>query len=632
MTKVIFKLLLVLGFQLPALQASAQVTSTATAASADSSIQIPQLRPYKDELKAATLKKHGFILEGDQLKELSKTAGAPATVLGKILVIDAKEVYEWADVENQEDWLKDGEIKPAHLKLVLADPGQAAGKGFYVSLDPTDSSSYGPVMTVFRPQKSIVVLEYIDELANKVGTDTAFVQSLSDAGIHALRYKSYSPTWLSIIHPQVLKGAGLMSKELFEKLAMDIDRLPMLIQKTKNLPIQEFLKNSNLPVERQALLNGQEPTIDVIKAMVPLAKVIPDLFLEMALKVLAKAKTQAEYVEVLKQIKNLTSLWDHDKFIPSLLIEKMNPQQAEYSKMLEYFSLSTIAKGAKSEKLMPAFRAALAKYKQNLEKIDVDQVNTADDFIAAVKVVFGNQIEIRTGNKKVYRQFSGGLDIYKTPKALEEYLEGYLDHRMLLDFDVSDLSMGVGVSYVNLQMILSLQQNFSVTLRDEIKDFIKQNPVIDPNSVASAGIQKKAVKEILEMLMNGQGAGLSIKDPATSELKYIQMDDFIARAKVLAVLQPFTQSNLQISMFMRDLMNIKYEGYGYGLQTEHPIEEMRLYSLNGFGESIVYHILRRAILDSKDDQEFLTRCQQAMKIFFEVFPDQKTLFPELAKF
>jgi hypothetical protein len=201
------------------------------------SYAVPKYRtPVQGDLSEALLNMHDFRLQGDQLMDTSTT---PESVVGKIMVVDAKMVFEWADADYSEAWIWNGEISSAEMKDILAEPGQAAGKGFYVSLDPMDSSSYGPAMTVFHPKGgSITVLEF--GWSERFYSDTAFVQRLSDAGIEGLRYQGYSQTWISTISSNVLKRATAMPKSVFMKIATNKEGLKYLVMNRARIPLDSY--------------------------------------------------------------------------------------------------------------------------------------------------------------------------------------------------------------------------------------------------------------------------------------------------------------------------------------------------------------------------------------------------------
>lgn len=161
--------------------------------------------PKPEDLDLKKLEEQGFRVEGNKLID---TYGV---TVGTLAVLDIKYIYEWAPKEYHKAWLKTGGIDDAYMKRILDMPPQKLGRGFYVSLHPTDSAMYGDALTVFPVSRPLLVLE-----ANDYGLkDSASrLELLGKAGVDALRGQYY--TWLAIISSQHLQNPKTPTQTVFK--------------------------------------------------------------------------------------------------------------------------------------------------------------------------------------------------------------------------------------------------------------------------------------------------------------------------------------------------------------------------------------------------------------------------------
>lgn len=163
--------------------------------------QFKDFRPYKNQLNPQSLKAAGFRIENDMLYEIEGGNDRP---VGTVKVSESSHLFEWTDKEIKESWSPGG-LTDAYMQMTLKEPAQAAGKGFYVSMDPIDSADYGNALTTFKASGPILVLEVTRSYKSMVHHNTAFVTRLANAGIDGLRYEGYEKTWLSMISNRHLR-------------------------------------------------------------------------------------------------------------------------------------------------------------------------------------------------------------------------------------------------------------------------------------------------------------------------------------------------------------------------------------------------------------------------------------------
>jgi hypothetical protein len=178
-----------------------------------------------DLFKPGQLEKYKLQLGGaDGSTLFDVTDPANPVPLGNMVNVDVPFTYEWAETPTHLAWLREHGISNYEMKQDIAAPGQAAGKGYYVSSNPIDSIMYGDGLTVFRPGRPMAILKASTETYNpitsvlssggfeQVVNDTASVIRLKNAGVSGFQ-NAYTKTWFSIIDDSLLKGTSEVNAE-----------------------------------------------------------------------------------------------------------------------------------------------------------------------------------------------------------------------------------------------------------------------------------------------------------------------------------------------------------------------------------------------------------------------------------
>lgn len=187
-----------------------------------------QARPPMDgDLDLKKLKKYGFRVENNRLMDRN------GKDLGELRVLDVKYLYEWAPKEYHEAWIKTGGIDDAYMKRVLEIAPQMLGRGFYVSLHPTDSAGFGSTLTVFPVTRPLVILKANDSLLKQ---DAVALERMGKAGVDAI--SEYHRSWLAIINSQHLQNPQKASQTLVPEWRAEKD-LKKVVQ-----AITSYLENS----------------------------------------------------------------------------------------------------------------------------------------------------------------------------------------------------------------------------------------------------------------------------------------------------------------------------------------------------------------------------------------------------
>lgn len=173
--------------------------------------------PRTGDLDIEKMKKYGFSMKRNHLIDKD------GTNLGRLQVLDVKFLYEWASQQYHEAWIKTGGIDDAYMKRVLAAKEQLVGKGFYVSLHPTDSSAYGNALTVFPVSRPLVILTPNDFVSLSVNTRLQI--HLGKAGVDSyVNPEKDLGTWLPIISSQHLQNPKDFESTLAPLLRKGVSR------------------------------------------------------------------------------------------------------------------------------------------------------------------------------------------------------------------------------------------------------------------------------------------------------------------------------------------------------------------------------------------------------------------------
>jgi len=155
-----------------------------------------------------------------------------------IKVIYPKYVFEYQTKSYHEHWLNNG-VTSADMNLIINSRGQVYGRGYYVSLSPTDSQQFGTYLTTFRINKPLVLLQFrtIDiSLTSAIKENPTVIKLLKWSGISGILCNN---TWVSIFDESHLKhAAALDSSSLSYALNLNLDeslRRDILNENNNNL-------------------------------------------------------------------------------------------------------------------------------------------------------------------------------------------------------------------------------------------------------------------------------------------------------------------------------------------------------------------------------------------------------------
>lgn len=134
---------------------------------------------------------------------------------GEISEMDLKYTFHWESEKAHAAHLKNGKITSEEMTNALNEPGQALGKGFYVSTHPVDSRDYGDYLTVFESVRPLIVVNGADSTATSFANDLTIVNELKQLGFDAMGAGHY-PNWITIINADYLNQTKDIDQPIFE--------------------------------------------------------------------------------------------------------------------------------------------------------------------------------------------------------------------------------------------------------------------------------------------------------------------------------------------------------------------------------------------------------------------------------
>lgn len=182
--------------------------------------------------------------------------------------------FHWGTAADVERWAKAGRMEQPELDVMLRDPNDAVGGGFYVSLSSIDSQSFGERVVAVEATRDLLVLN-LDEFRSDIRQTldqpdfTPFNMRLAKAGIVGLKY---SETWMNFFHTAALErfkeatADDIIKNFKFER--NEASSLSDLSDVSLKYPIfsqPEFAKAAPIAAK---LLSGVEPSPDFFQEVV----------------------------------------------------------------------------------------------------------------------------------------------------------------------------------------------------------------------------------------------------------------------------------------------------------------------------------------------------------------------------
>lgn len=541
------------------------------------------------EINSKKFEAAGFLIQKDSNGQTLLIEKSTQLLAGRIILADIKEVYEWADKDYNEVWVSNGQISTEDLLISINEPGQVAGKGFYVSLDNSDSISYGRYLTTFHPQRAVVILEYTADVAGKISNDTPYVLSLAKAGIHALRWDGYNSNWLSVIHTQVLQKPGSMTQQIFDNLVSRIGS-EMVKAYTGAEYQMQFAANDPSNVALKKLFDGKDLTLDELR-MVSANSIGDDAlivknYLAAISNLLKTNLSQSDLTEYINMVRsafqNSAEIDELNELLPAAwLAPTYKGQTAVYASILGTFDFRTILAGEKSLKSIKSFSDYATKIKSRLKSIDLKSINSFQDLIVATEKVYVQKINY-------------------------------------------DLNIGSADNDArsNLQNISEYRSSLSQATADEVEAALSETSTL--NEEGYKNVYRKIIEELISFILSNPENPLPLKYAnATYPIKLFQRATFISSSKLTKT------QNFLLQKMMFDSI---YKKFAKKAEFLSPIKTVTSSYAIDASLYMATKILFKYIALAKDDAEFYQRLKVGLSTYLNTNQDLLNSDEDLQKY
>ncbi len=157
------------------------------------------------------MKRYGYWQEGKTIFKTDSTGNKVR--IGEIKVIEPKYLFEWADQDMHDYWKSNGKYTKADMDFTLKQPGQATGRGYYVSTNPMDSREYGTHLTIFKVNEPLLI---IDNLYYSFYEDQKTLNELRKIGF--VGNQGNQKTWLNIFNENILSEIVPLDQNIFDDI------------------------------------------------------------------------------------------------------------------------------------------------------------------------------------------------------------------------------------------------------------------------------------------------------------------------------------------------------------------------------------------------------------------------------
>lgn len=155
------------------------------------------------------LKRYNYEMEGQNL--FKNEAGAKQFI-GTVEMIQPRFLFEWQEEDYHDEWIAHKGLSKGDMDFTLANKGQSYGRGFYVSLSPTDSMMYGTHLTIFETSAPLFILKSFNSQYNE---NEVVLNELRKMGFSGIRC---TPTWLNIFNENYLNDAKRINKKILDQI------------------------------------------------------------------------------------------------------------------------------------------------------------------------------------------------------------------------------------------------------------------------------------------------------------------------------------------------------------------------------------------------------------------------------
>jgi hypothetical protein len=549
--------------------------------------------------------------------------------LGKIRTLRTKYLFEWASRSESQTWIKSHGIH--YMKDILAEGGQAAGKGYYVSLNPFDSANYGDTMTAFRQSAPITVLEapYGSNSQIRLSNDTDLVQRLSEAGVDAIRHTGYTATWISVISERNLQNASgfpvdvarvnydLKNSITTSNFVLYSSQIPVKV--LRQLPTENLLRRFLLveKITLEELKTFREKPVWSTQTWVQslLVKHI-DRLLNSA-DTLPKLQALIDSVPTSEKVENFKQL---QKGI-SRTSRKSN-REIQYLNILDLYDFKEVAL---AQTPLSTMRLEAAKVDQNRQNTELYQIAKGEDLKKAVETIYGIQLKWR--QSPAYVALQGDAP---TKLSLDAYQA--LSSQKVMSVQESGLSVGKNIprdvkfQYLNFDRADLFLRNLPQDLKDKLQQ-ARLALMASSGNWDTPGV-RPVFAEVLAQLTT---------QILTSPMGTMPSGAFDGRRiplllyKLFLRIRPFESGNELAAQVFYDLTSRRMSNDNSLNRLGVAAKELDLFvdEISEVQYQLQVQLLTSWIAKGKDDAEFTRRSRWALEVLLRIHSELRPLLPQL---
>jgi len=632
------------------------------------------------------LKKYDLELDTDGVTLYDNQSGGHVK-LGALQAVTPKYLFEWAGTNTHKAWVREGGISPGEMDSYLEEPGQSAGKGYYVSSDPLDSITFGTALTVFRPLRPMIILAPVlnswnspqTQVPGKPGPaippaslpvpssptpfdqitkNTDFVKRLRSAGVDGFQVP-YKPTWFSIISSDLIQGAsgvnqdfvknGLLKAGPRETLSFVLGtKSKPFVQREikraapKNGLVQKVIEERSLsPRELDAVINA------ILKNnfSIRITKVGEWDYLDQVLSQYLELQLSQAGPEGLRRALEVAKSFAYDSNTLNLALGRLDksadPSRKLYGAILDVFDLLDL-KAVQNGSALQDFstieklKSVGTKWQEAIAGMDRDKSQSFEELFLATQTVLGEEPKLRSD--VVYM---GSRD--KNSRAT--YLITNRQAAMVLKSNRLLSSKTIEIKgdpehvriYIEYPSILNYKNYRELLPEDLLKelDQLTQEDLVNFDSPKSGALTKKIVEELIADLFDpafvqkiiaaemGLSAGMSAG-----------FVDPLSLYRAFISIHPLADGNGRMSrLFFRLFSRSKGLPPGLRLKMSVPLFDLDLFDSPFDLDTFLKFglIMDNWIARARTDEEFLQRAQEALDQLIVMRPQLESMFPELLR-
>lgn len=451
--------------------------------------------------------------------------------IADLSIVNPEYLFEYQDQSYHDEWKKNGGITKAEMNGILAQQGQAFGRGFYVSMSPTDSRSYGDFINVFQVSKPFIVIDSYasNELLKSIINNEDYINTFRSVGISGVRSPAKRgndlsvdrSTWLNIFDETLLRKMVEFDSYVYEysiSLLFDSDKRkalgitnssgvfqPLLLTTVKNINYEKlglslYLKNKTLDIDKILSLPISQYSDFEYAVLTNYFVENPMLFFVK----LADATNQQESLQKLKELFSRLSLADID--LPQSLnlididensILKLRKFVSQIPFFDFLFSLQDISEIKNLKKMSSIDRSLwLERFTSQNKQLKNKKMSfkSVEDLQAEMKIILNKTIEIRSDATN-YKFASGRTDNI----TVNGILKSLLAENLLLNIqDKGIITTLPGFSKVSLRHLdISDWQKFDRLLSEGERKHLKN---LYQQSVRSQKLKKEATEKLILLI------------------------------------------------------------------------------------------------------------------------------------